>query len=63
MTRGTEGVAQSIRVRRVRHSKALGIDPNLIRKLTGFLGPVLEAARAGQTLSGHWPPGGPWRSP
>jgi Nucleotidyl transferase AbiEii toxin, Type IV TA system len=35
----------------------------IIRKLTGFLGPVLEAARTGQSLSGQWPPGGPWRSP
>lgn len=31
------------------------------RAIAGFVGPILLAVRSGQSLTGHWPPGGAWR--
>jgi hypothetical protein len=48
-------------VRKNRLAAAPGDLASVIEGITAFIGPVLTAARRGESFSGNWPPGGPWR--
>jgi hypothetical protein len=45
---------------RVVTPEALPSFEEVVKQISGFLLPALEAARAGQEFAAHWEPGGPW---
>ncbi len=47
----------------LRKSRLLGAPQELsdaTKAIAGFVGPILDALRSGQTFAGRWPPGGAW---
>lgn len=65
----TEGFAASSQKRAqwrafVRKSHLTGVPedfPEVVRQVSGFLGPIVDAARTDAQFSSIWLPGGPWR--